>query len=138
MVFTSCFSRVEDIRRADPTAVFMAVCGDIPSWFLDVLNAYSFRKVAPKLVWWQEWHEKFKGKYESDESRRWYGEKYRSTVLDTLDPREVYGKILLRCGDGKNAYLLCYEEPDKFCHRHMLAAWLNLKLGLDIKEGQPQ
>lgn len=35
---------------------------------------------------------------------------------------------------GSNAYLLCYETPEKFCHRHMLAAWLNFSINADIKE----
>ncbi len=37
--------------------------------------------------------------------------------LDTLNVHEVaddlYGKILL-----------CYEKPENFCHRHILAEWL--------------
>ena len=30
--------------------------------------------------------------------------------------------------------LLCYESPEKFCHRHILAQVLNKKYGLEIKE----
>lgn len=88
-------------------------------------------------MWWNEWHEKFKGCYESDESKTWYGEKYRSTVLDTLDPMDILFEIKEFAGDS-NAYLLCYETPEKFCHRHMLAAWLNFKTDADIKEWKPK
>lgn len=34
---------------------------------------------------------------------------------------------------GDEAVLLCYEKSDKFCHRHVLAAWLR-KAGFDAKE----
>jgi uncharacterized protein (DUF488 family) len=30
--------------------------------------------------------------------------------------------------------MLCYEKPEDFCHRHILADFLNEKLNLDIKE----
>ena len=84
-------------------------------------------------MWWSEWHEKFKDDYESDESKAWYGEKYRLTVLDTLDPADILSKIKDFAGDS-NAYLLCYEAPKKFCHRHMLAAWLNRRINAGVKE----
>ena len=29
---------------------------------------------------------------------------------------------------------MCYEKPGDFCHRHLLADFLNENLGLDIKE----
>ena len=85
------------------------------------------------MVWWSEWHEKFKDDYESDEFKAWYGEKYRSTALDVLDPVDILSKIKEFVGDF-NAYLLCYETSEKFCHRHMLATWLNLKAEACIKE----
>ena len=33
---------------------------------------------------------------------------------------------------GKDIILLCYETPEKFCHRHSVAKWLNEKLNLNI------
>lgn len=91
------------------------------------------RQVAPRWIWWSEWHEKFKDDYESDESKAWYGKKYRSTVLDALDPVDILFEIKKLAGDS-NTYLLCYEAPEKFCHRHMLATWLNLKAEAGVEE----
>jgi len=34
---------------------------------------------------------------------------------------------------GENAVLLCWEK-DGFCHRHLVADWLQEKLGIEIKE----
>lgn len=42
-------------------------------------------------------------------------------------------KIAERLGD--NAILLCYEGSDKFCHRHLIAAWLR-NHGYDVSEYQ--
>lgn len=35
---------------------------------------------------------------------------------------------------GSNVALLCYEKPSDFCHRHLLADFLNKELGLNIRE----
>lgn len=40
---------------------------------------------------------------------------------------------LQQMGGGKDVALLCFERPGDFCHRHMLADYLN-KLGWDVKE----
>ena len=37
----------------------------------------------------------------------------------TLTPRKVADAL------PDNCYLLCYEKPSDFCHRHIIAAWLN-------------
>ena len=133
MIYTSYFGKMKTIQAVDPSAVFIAVCGGLPVWWSAGQNFCWLRNVAPHWVWWSEWHEKFKDDYESDESKAWYGEKYRSTVLDTLDPADILSKIKDFAGDS-NAYLLCYEAPKKFCHRHMLAAWLNRRINAGVKE----
>ena len=35
---------------------------------------------------------------------------------------------------GKDVVLLCYETPEKFCHRHIAAQWLKDQTGIDIGE----
>lgn len=40
--------------------------------------------------------------------------------LDKLDPKKVVEEL------GENAILLCYETPNLFCHRHIVARWLSL------------
>ena len=57
---------------------------------------------------------------------------YQEEVLDTLDADKVVEEIL-RLSEGKDAVLICYEKPDEFCHRHLLAEWLILH-GYDCKE----
>lgn len=39
---------------------------------------------------------------------------------------------------GRNVALLCYEKPGDFCHRHLLADFLNKELGLNIREFEAQ
>jgi uncharacterized protein DUF488 len=46
---------------------------------------------------------------------------------------------LLRCmqGDSKGLALLCFEDirlPDRWCHRSILASWLQRETGLNVQE----
>lgn len=47
--------------------------------------------------------------------------------LDALDPGKVAREL-----DGK--ILLCFEPAGTFCHREMVASWLQAKLGIDVQE----
>jgi hypothetical protein len=49
-------------------------------------------------------------------------------ILDKLDPRKVFDDL------GEDAILLCWEAPGKFCHRRLVAAWLEKHLGLTVPE----
>jgi hypothetical protein len=34
----------------------------------------------------------------------------------------------------ENSILLCYEPPNEFCHRRVLAEWINIETGIEIPE----
>ena len=58
---------------------------------------------------------------------------YRAQVLNNLDPRQV----LLELG-GDDFVLLCWEQPGEFCHRLVVAAWLQKELGVVVEEFNPK
>lgn len=43
-------------------------------------------------------------------------------------------KILNDLAKYDKVILLCYEKPEKFCHRHILAEYLNKNYGTSISE----
>lgn len=63
-----------------------------------------------------------------------YTQLYYERVLKKLNAAEVAKEL------GDNAVLLCYEKYDDcisnktFCHRHIVAEWLENSLGIDVKE----
>ena len=57
-----------------------------------------------------------------------YTRRYRNAVLNRLDPKKVYKDL------GDDAILLCWEKPDEFCHRRLVAEWLEEALGIKIPE----
>ncbi len=57
---------------------------------------------------------------------------YRAQVLDRLDPHKI-----IRDLGGDNFILLCWEDPGVFCHRRVVAVWLEKAVGIKIEELDP-
>lgn len=59
-----------------------------------------------------------------------YGRLYLELLIKKrkLDPNTVVKDL------PNNAVLLCYERPDDFCHRHIVARWLRRSTGIQIHE----
>lgn len=55
-----------------------------------------------------------------------YEETYNKVVLNKLNPAKVAAEL-----EGKT--LLCYEKSESFCHRHLVAKWLE-KHGYQVRE----
>lgn len=82
--------------------------------------------LAPKKTFWRMWKNNI-GIIPELENNKYYIEEYYKKVLSKLNPEKVYR-------DLDNSFLLCYEDKDKFCHRHIVSAWLELFLNVNIKE----
>lgn len=81
-----------------------------------------YPKLGPKT--------RFLKKYKKDGDEAFYTEQYYNykEVLNTLNPKKIYKDL------GKDAVLLCWEGSGKFCHRHIVAEWLSINLGITITE----
>jgi len=51
-------------------------------------------------------------------------------ILDNLDPQKIFADL------EEGAILLCWEAPGKFCHRRLVAEWLEEHLGRPVPELQ--
>ncbi len=67
--------------------------------------------------------------YKKDNDTEKYERSYKKEVLSRLDPIET-AKYL----DGK--ILICFETPEKFCHRHIVSQWFRDN-GIDCFEIVP-
>ena len=117
MIYTGYFDRLSDYRRAGLVPI------DIGGYSPAGYTGLRAPELAPKKVWWQEWHDK-------NLSNAWYRERYYETVLNRLNPQELAQKLQ---SFGKDVVLLCREKPPKFCHRHLAAEWFQ-KNGISVKE----
>ena len=73
----------------------------------------SIPQLAPKRKFWEIWHNNI-GKIPEEQNNRYYIEE----VLK----------------DEKDPILLCYEKEGQFCHRHVLAEFVNLKYGIYVPD----
>ena len=117
MIYTGYFDRIADYRKNGLIPVDIG--GYSPPGYVGV----RYPKLAPKKIWWQEWHDK---KLDNN----WYEEKYRETVLNLLNPQETAHELQ---SIGKDVVLLCREKPPRFCHRHLAAKWFQ-ENGIPVKE----
>lgn len=107
MIYTGYFTKAQQYQAAGLTSYSIARV--TPSWY----HGGRLEELAPneKLLW------KYKNK-EIDEAG------YRRVYLEQLE--HVKWQKILRLFEEMNdeLILLCYESPDKFCHRHILAEYL--------------
>lgn len=91
-------------------------------------NGRCYPRLAPKLSFWKTWHDNI-GKITEEENNKFYIQEYYNQVLSKLNPKDVYDEL-------NNSILLCYEDNMAFCHRHIVAEWFELSLGVTVPEIQ--
>jgi hypothetical protein len=126
-LYTSYFAKVRQLREMGFDNL-VCVAGYAPNFFHDLPDAHFMPELAPRRFWWQEWYKKFRNHTDSEESKAWYEQKYYDTVLSKLDPQTVLNEL------GDKAVMLCYEPPEMFCHRHLIADWLTKHTGVEVEE----
>lgn len=97
-----------------PNAV--GIAGRVPDWYL----GKRYRDLAPRKWFFDE--------FKQDNNKELYTARYIDEVLNQLDARKVYEEL------GQDAILLCWEEPGEFCHRRLVARWLETNLGILVPE----
>ena len=104
-----------------------------PKWFPDQLNMFAWENVFPKFYWKALPYDEFRKRY--------------MAMLDAHGAKKLRGDITYmaeqyaRMHDGdlpQRLVLLCFEKlskgPDNFCHRTMLADWLNRNCDMNVVE----
>lgn len=115
MIYTGYFARIKDY---DGTCI--SIAGKTP----DGINCEKYLKFAPSksLVY----------DYKSGEIGAFaYIDRYQKEVLDKLDKQEVHDYLT---SFDEDIILLCYEPSNIFCHRHIVADWIESELGLKVEE----
>lgn len=88
----------------------------------------SLPKFAPKRAFWDIWYSNI-GKIPEKENIRYYIQEYYKQVLSKVD--DDIKKLLEY---EKDPILLCYEKGQDFCHRHVLAEYIELTYGLKVHD----
>ena len=114
-MFTSYFANLKKVKYP------VAICKYPPAWYLGA----KFKQFAPK----PELLLAYKNGEINEEG---FAVNFKATVLDKFDPVEIYERLTRYYTE--NATLLCYEKPGEFCHRRLVAAWLEKANNIIILE----
>lgn len=83
-------------------------------------------ELAPKKEFWRIWKDNI-GKISEEENTMFYIKHYYDEVLSQVDIME-----LLK--GEENPILLCYERGQTFCHRHVLAEYIEIMYRITVQD----
>ena len=116
-MYTSYFA---NLRRLPKDIIPISICAKPPNWY----RGARYGRLAPPYDVLMN--------YKRDGDSKKYVREYRKRVLNALNPDSVIDE-LFRISGGKSFAMLCYEKPDDFCHRRVVAEWLR-ENGFDVEE----
>lgn len=119
-----------------------AKSGNLVSITGDGGNAWGFygnayKKMSPRLYLWQ-YYDQNPDSLTEEELIDWYIKEFYELRLKDLNPNELMSTLKERFGE--DIILLCHELPgleinkEHFCHRRLLADWIELETGVIIPE----
>lgn len=116
-IYTSYFGNSKKLQQAGIKVIGISLYP--PRWF----NGISLKQVAPtKSIL-----------FANGQTQEEYTRRYRSEVLSQQDMQQFL-KTVEQASGGQDVALCCYEKPEDFCHRHILADWIKERLGIEISE----
>ena len=110
MIYTSYYAN-RDLKKIGDSLRLVGISQGVPKWY----RGEVFKKLAPSWAIVKM----------SDTDK--YTQAYTSQVLDKLDPLEVAKEL-------DNSILLCWEKAGDFCHRRLVAEWLEKATGQEVPE----
>lgn len=114
MIYTSYFAK---LKTLPDNVIPISICGRSPAWY----HGLQYKKLAPKFDFFMKWKENHDNDY--------YIKCFNEQVLNELNAYSVVMELKHLCNkslwSNVDICLVCYENPSDFCHRHLVADWLN-------------
>ena len=108
MIYTTYFANVKNLPQH---VVPVSIAAKTPSWW----SGLTYKTLAPKYDMLAEYH--------ATGNEELFAEKYIRGVLMHLTARRVVSE-LFELANSTDVALVCYEKQDSFCHRQLVAYWL--------------
>ena len=121
MIYTTYFAK---LKKLPENIIPIAICAKPPAGYCGTV----FRTLAPKYDFFK--------KYQINRDTFEFTENYIGQVLNHLNPIRIVADLYYQLGVAPNSCdiaLVCFEQSTDFCHRHLVAEWLN-KAGYECKE----
>lgn len=119
-IYTGYYAKLKKYKEHNLYPI--AISGKRPDFYTEAF----WTDFAPRYKDFLEW----KSGKDSDIQ---YTKKYREW-LDSLNKQEIRDVLEELENEGKDIIFLCYEKPGDFCHRHILADWMEEHLGYVVEE----
>jgi len=122
MIYTTYFA---NLKKLPEYILPIAICAKSPAWY----KGLEYKKLAPKYGFFMKWKQNHDNEY--------YTQCFNDEVLGKLNYHNVYSELYnMVTKNGElltDIALVCYEKPDDFCHRHLVADWFR-KNGINCCE----
>ena len=105
-IYTSYFAQLKNFPS---NFVTVSICGWPPKWY----NGLG---------------------YKNNPDIEKYTNRFNKEILSKISPQDFINDIKKITNNAENVVLLCYEKPSDFCHRHLVAEWINDNTDIKIKE----
>lgn len=135
MIYTSYFGKLKSLPK---NIIPITICAKCPDWY----DGLQYKKLIPKFDFFM--------KYKQDQNVEDFSKSYEEQVLQGLDPAEIEAELeellpakvqktieMINCPLWENneisIALICFERPEYFCHRKLVAEWFNVN-GIKCQE----
>ena len=126
MIYTGYYAAIKYYLDKFPNIALVSISGKPPqNW-----KYYHYKPLAPSYSIWKEYHD---STLPLNEKINQYTIRFENEILKNLNVFVVLDQIY-QLTHNKNNILLCYEKPDSFCHRHLVAKWILNNSSLVVKE----
>lgn len=120
-IYTSYFAMM---RNFPENIIPIAICAKPPTWY----EGLVYKKLAPSYDILMQ--------YKTQPNEELYTKRFTSEILNNLDFTIVM-KELEQLANGKDIALICFEKPNDFCHRKLVAKHIT-SLGYEVSEFKKQ
>ena len=127
-IYTSYFSN-KKLKNKHNDMMFIPVCNRL---YINSGYADWYRELSPDPTELERFQNSLKTKQDKEKFTNKYIEKLNSLRKDQILDKYV-NDLLVRV-QYEDVVLLCYENKKEFCHRHILAEYLNEYYDLRITE----
>lgn len=112
-IYTSYFGNRRNFRDLVPISIALYT----PIYFK--ARRYNILSPSPEILSLKDNEELYTKKF--------------NDALKSINPMSVF-ETLEELSHRRDIVLLCYEKPPQFCHRHLVAEWLEKELGIKVEE----
>lgn len=127
MIYTGYYGAVNKYLNIYPNFALVAISGKPPiNW-----KYYHFKKFAPSYSIWKEYHD---STLPLNDKINKYTYRFNTEILNNLNKDTILLDLYNTVNQNQNLILLCYEKPNTFCHRHLIANYLLKEFNLNVTE----